>query len=347
MTPTQPPPIFTYMATVAPGLEPVAISEICTKLPSAWVQNQLRGRVLFNTDAPWEKLQNLKCVDNLYLHIAWLKVGPHKIHLADLSADIENTPMHHLPFMTTAGPGTKIVVNASRSGQHTFSRFDAANAVLEGLSMAHRFIPGTVDSHDLNFRLDIIDTDALFSLKLTDSTFRFRGKRAFSPAALRPPIAHALIWISNPQPTDTFLDPFCGSGTIPIERGAYEALSITGGDSSPEAVAVAEDNAPSHIQIMQMDARDLTNLAPSSITTIVSNLPWGKQIAPGEDITGLYSRFFQEMDRILTSHGRAILLTDQENAIETACKVSGLEHQPICTVSLHGALPVVYQVTRK
>lgn len=339
--------IFTYMATVAPGLEPVAISEICTKLPSAWVQNQLRGRILFNTDAPWEDLEKLKCVDNLYLHIAWLKVGPHKVHLADLSTDIENTPMHHLPLIASAGPSTKVVVNASRAGQHTFSRFDAANAALAGLSAAHKFTPGTVDSHDLNFRLDIIDTDALFALKLTEPTFRFRGKRTFSPAALRPPIAHALVWLSNPRSTDTFLDPFCGSGTIPIERGAYAALSITGGDNSPEAVAVARANAPSHIQIRQMDACNLANVAPNSITIIVSNLPWGKQIAPGQDITDLYSRFFQEMDRVLTSHGQAILMTDQESAIETACKVSGLGHQSLHTVSLHGALPTIYRVARK
>ena len=332
------------MATTAPGLGSIAISEISAKLPGAWIQNQMRGRILFNTDAPWGQIQELKCVDNLYLHIAWLKIGPHRNHLGDLTDDFESISLLDLPFLRRARPGSKVIINASRSGKHTFSRFEAAKAAMKGLAKAYKFTPGTVDDHEFNFRLDIVDQDALFSLKLTDSTFRFRGQRDFSKGALRPPIAHALIWLSNPKPEDTFLDPFCGSGTIVAERSLYTAQSIIGSDLSKNIVAIAKANVPDNVEIVQMDACSLTDIADESINSIVSNPPWGKQVAQGEDIGKLYMQFFQEMNRVLTKGGSAVLLTDRKSAIQAAAESTNLQCQELYTISLHGLLPVVYQI---
>ncbi|NLJ85311.1 MAG: methyltransferase domain-containing protein [Firmicutes bacterium] len=333
---------YTYMATVVPGLEDVVMSEVTAKLPGAWIQTKLRGRILFTTDCSWAELKRLRCIDNLYLHIAWLTIGPHKAHLVDIVSGIEEIPFHQFPYLCQAKPGDTAIVSASRSGHHTFSRFDAAKAALQGLINAHDFTAGTTKAHDFNFRLDIIDNEGLFSLKLTDATFRFRGMRAFSRAALRPPIAHALVWLSNPQADDVFLDPFCGSGTIPIERANYGALSITGSDISSDAVSAARANAPQTVTIRQMDACNLKAIPSESVTTIVTNLPWGKQITPNLEIDTLYTLFLQEARRVLVPHGRAIMLTDQQEALERAGELAKLRCRPLYTASLHGSLPTVF-----
>ncbi|NLJ24647.1 MAG: methyltransferase domain-containing protein [Firmicutes bacterium] len=334
----------TYMATIVPGLEDVAISEITSKLPGSWIQAKLRGRILFATDSSWEKLMQLRSVDNIYFHIAWLKIGSHKADLADLTSSIEDLELPDLPHQTKPKPRARAIVNASRSGNHTFSRFDAAKAALEGLTAAHGFVPATTEAHDYEFRLDIIDGDALFSLKLTGACFRFRGHRTFSKAALRPPIAHALVWLSEPKANDVFLDPFCGSGTIPIERAAYPASSIIGGDISLEAVDAARRNAPENVHIRHMDACELEGIAPQSVSAIVTNLPWGKQIAPNEDIEALYSKFLLATRRVLKADGRAIMLTDQEEALGQACRRAQLVCQPLHKISLHGSLAVIYRI---
>ncbi|NMB46474.1 MAG: methyltransferase domain-containing protein [Firmicutes bacterium] len=333
----------TYMVTVAPGLEDVAISELTTKLPGAWIQAQLRGRVLFVANSPWEDLQQLRCVDNIYVHIGWLKVGPHKADLEHLTKDIENMHFPDIPYLL---PKTKAraIVNASRSGHHTFNRFDAGWAVLEGLTAAHGFVPGTTEAYDCEFRLDIVDHDALISLKLTSAAFRFRGQRTFSRAALRPPIAHALVWLSEPRSSDVFLDPFCGSGTIPIERATYEAVSITGGDISPTAIEAARENAPAEVTLRCLDACDLWDTPSASVNAIVTNLPWGKQIAAPQEIETLYRQFLLETKRVLAPTGRAIMLTDREEAIDHACNLAQLICRPLLKISLHGSLPTVYLV---
>lgn len=334
----------TYMATIVPGLEDVAISEITCKLPGSWIQAKLRGRILFATDSPWERLLQLRSVDNIYFHMAWLKIGSHKADLADLTSDIENLDLPVFPQYLRAKKGARAIVNASRSGNHTFSRFDAAKAALEGLTTAHGFVPGTTEFYELEFRLDIIDEDALLSLKLTSAIFRFRGHRTFSRAALRPPIAHALVWLSDPKPNDVFLDPFCGSGTIPIERAAYPASSIIGGDISREAVDVARKNAPENVHIRHMDACGLRGIASHSVSAIVTNLPWGRQIAPDEDIEALYGKFLMATGRVLEADGRAIMLTDQEEALGQASRRAQLVCQPLHKISLHGSLATVYRL---
>ena len=300
---------------------------------------------MFVTNHPWEELLKLRSIDNLYLHIAWLKIGQYKADLPHLASKIANLNFPEFPLITRAKSNPRVIVNASRSGHHTFSRFDAAAAALEGLADGHGYAPGTKDDHDLHFRLDIMGQDGLFSLKLTSAEFRFRGYRQFSQAALRPPVAHALVWLSEPKDDDIFLDPFCGSGTIPIERAAYPAASITGGDISPEAVETARQNAPEEVEIRLLDACNLEDIQSSSVTSIVSNLPWGKQIGNDEDIEALYRKFLAETNRVLAPSGRAILLTDRHEELTKACRMAQMQCRALYTISLHGMLPTIFSVT--
>jgi len=362
------------MATVAPGLEGVAESEILAKLKGAWLYKTFRGRVLFGAGLPRDALMGLRCADNLYAHVAWLEVGPHK---ADLKALVQtvarlelDAALAHLDLSKRGRSRRRpaIIVSASRSGKHAFTRFEAADAVKQALVEAHGFRAGDEERHDVAFRLDILGTDALLGVKLTPPGFRFRGSdREFAKAALRPTVAHALVWLSSPKAGDVFLDPFCGSGSIAAERAAYPALRIIASDLSAEALRSAERNLGSAVpaggppgdggspvgagggpgspvvEMHRWDARALP-LDAGSVTAIVTNPPWGNQIGGGSDIAGLYRGFAFEARRVLARGGKAIVLTDQAAALEGACKRAGLPCERLCTVSLHGLLPGVFRV---
>jgi len=105
----------TYMVTIVPGLEDVVISEITTKLPGAWIQARMRGRILFAANSTWEELQKLRSVDNIYLHMTWLKIGPHKADLTDLTNDVEKTTFPDFPYYLRARRyKARAIVEASR-----------------------------------------------------------------------------------------------------------------------------------------------------------------------------------------------------------------------------------------
>jgi tRNA (guanine6-N2)-methyltransferase len=155
-------------------------------------------------------------------------VGPHKEHLIDVEKQIRELD---LSFINKERQS--YMVNASRTGKHTYSRFEAANAAMRGIAKrSPRWPQGTSENHDVEFHLDIQQEAAMFSLRLTDAAFRYRGEnRLFSQAALRPTVAHAFVWLSKPEASDVFVDPCCGSGTIVSERLTYPYSRVVGGIS--------------------------------------------------------------------------------------------------------------------
>jgi len=83
--------------------------------------------------------------------------------------------------------------------------------------------------------------ELVLTLRLSDERLRHRDyKVAHMPGSLRPSVAAALGWLSEPAPDDIVLDPMCGAGTVLIERaylGRYQQL--IGGDSNPAMLEAA------------------------------------------------------------------------------------------------------------
>lgn len=342
-------PLPLYMATVLPGLEDVLRSEVAAKIDDASVHETIRGKLFFTSRRPLEQLMTLRTADNLYRHIERLSIGPHRAHLADVEAAVRQLDLTGiLDGHAQAASNLTFIVNASRSGKHTYSRFELADAAAQGLSTSHRlWRQGSPEQHDLEFRLDLTGDQGLFSLKLTPASFRYRGEmREFSRAALRPTVAHALIWLSRPQASDRFLDPFCGSGTLITERAAYPSAQIFGGDRNPDALDAARRNMPSvpNLTLNEWDARNLP-LDPGSIDSIVTNLPFGQQILSSDEIGGLYLAFVKELRRVLTREGQGILLTDQHAALNRAADRMNVRLEPLLELSLKGLHPHVYRMT--
>ncbi|MFD0712990.1 methyltransferase domain-containing protein [Paenibacillus sp. GCM10027626] len=332
-----------YLATVLPGLEFVLKDEIGVKIADADYQGLERGKVHFSSKLPLEALMVLRTADNLYRPIHKFQVGPHKIHLAEIEQEILKCDLS-CAYLNGSGM-ISYKVNASRVGKHSYSRFDAAEAAARGIARrSSRFCRSTAEMHEIEFRLDINCEDAVFSLRLTDASFRYRQQvRMFTQAALRPTVAHALVWFSHPEETDVFIDPFCGSGTILFERLSYPYSRMDGGDLSQEAVEASKQNigCHDHVGIHRWDARQLP-FASGEIDKIVTNLPFGRQIAADEDIFALYCDSFREMKRVLSWNGSIVCLTDAGTALKMAAERIQLNCSEETTLSLKGLHPAIF-----
>lgn len=337
-----------YMATVLPGLEYILEHEIAAKIGDAAITQTTRGKVFFTSRQSVRQLQTLRTADNLYRFLHRFRVGPHKIHLQQIAKDLSA-----LDWSRATGENRAVrscVVNASRTGKHTYSRHEAAEAALQGvLASCAPFRAGTPELHDVEFRLDIKDDDAVFLLRLTDALFRYRSQsRAFAPAALRPTVAHALVWLSEPEAGDLFVDPCCGSGTIIAERLAYAARQVIGGDLSAEAVDAALSNTGGHerASVRQWDARRLP-LDAGCVDKLVANLPFGRQIAADADLTELYREMIREMGRVVKRNGTILCLTEAAEPLERAAERFSLSCRKEVTLSLKGLLPTLYILKKR
>ncbi|CAJ36493.1 methyltransferase domain-containing protein [Methanocella arvoryzae] len=335
-----------YMATTVPGIEDVAAGEMQSKLGGLKVLTRKRGKIFFRFDRSYEELFSLRCVDNLYYYLGSFEIGPHKADLAEIPRKLAKLGLRpRLERLYGDLSARSVIVSGSRTGKHTYSRYQAADALLDALVRVLGFRRGSVEAHDLHFRIDVEGGSAFLHVKLTPATFRYRGQeKQFLSAALKASVAHAMVLISMPRPDDIFLDPFCGSGTILAERASCEAKAIIGSDISPERLEIARQNLPGSIRIDHRDARH-TGLPSGSVNKIVSNLPWGKQIEVG-DVDQLYVEFLAEAKRLLAPGGLMVLLTDQEEAITRAAESCGLHIEKRCTLSLHGLHPSIYLIKK-
>lgn len=245
---------------------------------------------------------------------------------------------------------TTFRVIARKAGEHAFRRVDVQRAV-EG-AVASRFPSWRLVEDDarLEFWVQVVGAQVILGIRLSDNAMRQRTYRRVSlPAALKPTIAAAMVLLSRPEDDDTFLDPLCGSGTILIERalaGRYRLL--LGGDRDPEAVRATGDNVGRRyqpIEIRQWDARHLP-LADASVTTIATNLPFGKQIGTTAGNRSLYPALLAEWQRLLRPGGRMVLLTSEKTLLRQALeRHGGLLVQRQINVLVRGMRAAIFVVS--
>ena len=101
------------------------------------------------------------------------------------------------------------------------------------------FVRGTVEQHDLAFRVDVDKDKAFLHLKLTPPTLDSEVRtESFLPGRLRPSVAHSMVLISEPESTDVFLIHFAAQ--VPFRmRSFYDAFAILASDISAERLEVA------------------------------------------------------------------------------------------------------------
>lgn len=340
-----------YMLTVAPGLESVAAAEAACKLAVS-VRAMMRGKVFVSAVEP-PAYERLRCSDNVYEYLYVGDIGTTRVALAGFKTALATVPFRRVieKLCHSAAPGFSFTVNASITGKHTYSRFEAAAAFSSALEESYRLSPGTHESRDIEFRLDIIGERFLLFTKLTDAAFRFRGAaRQFTAAALRPTVAAALVWVSQPHDGDVFADPFCGSGTILCERAAYPCKQLIGADHSEAAIAQTRCNIEAlgekntDIRLLTVDINTLS-LTCCSVDTVVTNPPWGGQIET-DDPLALYTVWLRRCDAFLKKDGQIIALTPLADELTRAAEVCSFSVEKLFTVSLHGRLCYICRLRR-
>ncbi len=321
-----------YVMTM-PGLETLAFSEVRAQIPDAELVKFARGIALFRTDATPEKLLELRTVEDVFFalaHVKGLGHGPDALrvlHSATLNADIPSALKRWRRTHGGSPPETWRVVS-QKAGTHDFRRVDAGRAITNALQQAlPRAMRHVKDDADMEIWLWLSGSELLIGVRLSDATMRHRDyKREHLPASLRPTIAAAMSRLSNPTEQDIVIDPLCGTGTLLVERGLMAPFDrLIGGDIQDEAVGMARRNAKAAGIVMTLrpwDARELP-LEDASVTRILTNLPFGKQIGSHETNEELYGALIREFGRILAPGGLMVALTSEDRLWNAVLQKAG------------------------
>lgn len=357
---------YLYYAHTMPGLERVAWEEVRARLDGASLEGlktlgDRNGLVLFRYGGEPSDLLRLRTAEDVFFLVGWIpKVewgyeGLSQIYHAMLSSRFLGLGVAtQAGLARTARRGRRSfrVVSRMVGRNHPYRRIDLQRAVERALKRRSQGKWRLVQAgEDLEIWANLIGLDFICGLRLSDASMRHRDyKVAHVAASLRPSVAAAMVWLTDPGPADVFLDPMCGAGTLLVERGMMERHALLlGSDIEEGALRVAALNiGRKHKprQLLRSDARRLP-LAPHSVDRLATNLPFGRKIGSQHSNVGLYRAFLGEVDRVLSGDGRAVVLTSEARALKEALRgVDGLRPVKSYPMTLLGRRASIYVIAR-
>ncbi|WP_297064328.1 tRNA (guanine(6)-N2)-methyltransferase [Thermococcus sp.] len=237
-----------------------------------------------------------------------------------------------LPVERFVKVSESFAVRSFRKGEHKITSVDVAKTVGKAIfERLERFGKPKVnlDHPSVIFRAELIGETFFLGIDTTgDSSLHKRPWRVYDhPAHLKASIANALIELAKPD-GGSFIDPFCGSGTIPIElalRGYSGRIICL--EKYRKHLRGAEMNALSagvydRIEFILGDATKLSEYV-DRVDFAVSNLPYGLKIGRKSMIPQLYMDFFSELAKVLEKRG--VFITTEKRAIEKAITENGFK----------------------
>jgi len=347
-----------------PGLQAVAWSEASHRLQTARLDGYLevRGRnglALFGAEDDPQRIASLRTIEDLFCTlllekaVPWGREGLSHIHDLLVQRAAIADALRVLARLKGARLGPRVtfrVIARVTGAQQPYRRLDLGRAVEHALELHTRKRWVAVQSgEDVEVWASLVDRTFVCGLRLTDASTRHRDyKREHLPASLRPSVAAAMVWLSQPTRSDVFLDPLCGAGTILIERALAERHALLlGGDADGHALEAARINiGPKHKprQLFQWDAGQLP-LASASVDRAATNLPFGKQMGTPEGNRRLYRLALAELARVLRPGGRAVLLAGADGLLDRIVRdtpgISATERHRLSILGQPAAIRVV------
>lgn len=240
------------------------------------------------------------------------------------------------------------VVRCLRVGDHDFQANDVERAVGAVIHEKYKN-PVKLDDPDYIFYLYLIGSAVYFGLDYSGIDLSKREYKIFShPSALKGTVAFLLLKNAGYDKKKVLLDPFLGSGTIPIEAALtasaisphfysksklafnkfidfdYAAvdekikrdkLNVFGFDHSLQSVSSAKKNAKvagvdKIINISRVDVEWIdTKCDKETVDLVVTNPPMASKIHSSEMVEKLYKEFFYQLDFVLKKKGKIVMIS--------------------------------------
>lgn len=309
----------TYFSTFISGFSSVVGATLPRLLPNTKVISLLDGLVIFETTAPVERVKRIEYFNNSFLLVNRLtqtEGWQTNFIVKKLSANLDLSEV--APLLPEKKRATfRIVV--SRENELTHVDRSIVHSVEEKIT-AQTYLSVSPLKADYEFWFLIrSEGESLLGVRITGLSDR-PGDQP-QKGELRSTLASFLCILSQPSDEDTVLDPFAGHGSIPVQRamlGGYKR--IVAGDSDAQLVARLRQRLQniSGTEVYKMDALHMSTIKDRSITTVITDPPWGVFDTKITDYKTFYEGMLREFARVLTLDGTVVILTSRKELLPPA-----------------------------
>lgn len=173
------------------------------------------------------------------------------------------------------------------------------------------------------FEIRVVEKNNLCSVfiklyTLKDNRFDYREKAL--PTSINPATAAIVMksiekWL---KPNAKVIDPFCGVGTMLIERAKLkEYQSLTGVDIFKTGITYAEVNSRLANVKIELIAEDILEFSSRELfDEMISNMPFESKSGASGFNKKLYSEFVNRIPSLVRSGGMAFLYTAEKNLLK-------------------------------
>jgi 23S rRNA G2445 N2-methylase RlmL len=341
-------------ATVAAGLEDIAQDELRRRLgPNVRLQTPALGQtepgaVRFDYTGDLRFLLNLQTVIAVFLVHQFAVPRPRALlgdeHFRALlqqiatARDLLPSAAYQTLYLGAAGSDTAVMARLKQElSSHT------------GLAIAP-------DEGDLLIRVrrtaDGTGWETL--VRLSPRPLATRPWRVCNmEGALNATVARAMVLLTQPKPSDCFLNLACGSGTLLIERLACGPVRrAIGCDTDDEALACAQTNlaASGYGELGELHAWDACALPlpEQSVDALCADLPFGNLVGSHAENLELYPALLAEAARVARPAALFVLITHEVRLMEALLERSAVwATVEVRRITLGGLYPRIFALRRR
>lgn len=331
-------------AVTAPGLEPFTAQELrqLELLPDPRAKSEGQGTRLAEADLAGgiEFSGDLEAIYRANLHLrtasrVLLRFG--EFHAAAFSELKRHA--RRLPWERVLIPGTEVAVRVTCHQSRLYHGSAVAREITTALgdrlgkpAALQKFDENSTDPLPQLIVVRLVDDQCTISIDTSGELLHRRGYRLeTAKAPLRETLAAGLLLASEWDTVSPLIDPFCGSGTIPIEAallarqvppGSFRKFAfmkwpgfqpdrwaallkesqlarrstlppILGSDRDAGAVQIAQANAEraGTGQDIEFSHRAVSAIEPAGTGWVVTNPPYGLRLSAHKDLRNLYAQF--------------------------------------------------------
>ena len=342
-----------YASTFITGLQDIVKEMLEKMLPDMRVLLLLDGLVVYETDASVDELKSLRFFINSFLILEIFKNlhgNPIYEMLMIISKDrnVEKTIRSNLKNIDIGRTFRIMALNKNRHVSFSDKLRNNIERKISGIK-GLKVDRGRPDTEFWFLYRD--EGYGFFLVRLTSHT---AYEEILEKGELKPELAYTLCFISDPQEEDIFLDPFCGYGSIPIQRAlSFPFNMVFATDKDPHKKRFVRNKLKSlrikgTFIVKTQNALDLESFEDNFIHKIVTDPPWGVFEELDKDIYDFYSLMLKEFHRVLRSNGILVILTARKDELENALSDFEEELRPLrkYDILVSGKKAAIYKIRK-
>ncbi len=299
-----------FFSTFISGLDTLIDQWLREDINDIKIDTLQDGLVVFRTLIASHQIGKIRYLNNSFILISRYELGrvtPSAVEAMNLLFQDRGLGSKLAELGGVKGDSFKIVVTAENRmiaiGREGIEQL--AGLIGGGTGLSHDGISGNREFW-LVIRGDGI---VLFGLRITAL------KNKTVAGELRLELTNSLCRLSDPVKSDVFMDPFCGSGAIFLERiSSFGYKFAHAVDTDVSKIKLLEGKVSwtkEKVKIRVGNALELTDVETGSVGKMVADPPWGNH-QKVEDLDEFYRRMLKEFSRVLKPGGIAVILVARE-----------------------------------